>query len=104
WRVVGIEREQDCDQATHDMRVAVAAIFQHGILAAAVELVGYPDLADAAIYLVLEGVLGFRHRLQRAAELDDIAVAVVPLLQELEIVPDFLDRRHGSSRLSHPLI
>src|SRR4051794_14320922 len=37
-------------------------------------------------------MLGFRHRLERAAELDDVPVAVVPVLEQLEIIPDFVDR------------
>ena len=42
-------------------------------------------------------MLGFRHRRQRAAELDDIPVAVVPVVQQRKIVPDFVDR-HGVPR------
>ena len=38
----------------------------------------------------------FRQRRQRAAKLDQIAVAVVPLLQQIEILDDLVDR-HGSS-------
>ena len=47
------------------------------------------------LHLVLGGMLGLRHRIERAAEFDDVPVAVVPFLQQLEIVPDFVDRHRG---------
>jgi len=37
-----------------------------------------PDLAGAALHLVGGAMFGFRHRVQRTAEFDDIPVAVVP--------------------------
>src|SRR3981081_1541778 len=51
-----------------------------------------PDLAGAALHLVGGGMLGFRHRGQRAAEFDDVPVAVVPIVQQRKIIPDFVDR------------
>src|SRR5258706_450980 len=90
----GIQRQQDRDQAAHDMRVAIAEIVEVRFAAIAVDLLGEPDLAGAAVDLVGGGVLGLRHRIQRAAEFDDVAVAVVPLVQQRKIVPDFVDRRH----------
>ena len=78
------------------MGVAIAQIFQPRFaVAAAIDLPGEPDLADAAIDLVLGGMLGLRHRIKHAAEFDDVPVAVVPFVQQLEIVPDFVDRHLG---------
>src|SRR5262245_10981844 len=77
------------------MGVAVAAIVNARLAVAAVNAFGQPHLADAALHLVLRRMLFLRQRLQRAAELDDIAVAVVPLVQQLEIVPDFVDGHDG---------
>ena len=56
-----------------------------------------PDLAGAALHLVGVVAGGVGQRRQRAAELDQIAVAVVPLLQKFEILDDLVDR-HGCSR------
>ncbi len=99
-RVAGIERQQDRDQAAHDVGVAVAEIVQPRFAAAALDLPGEPDLAGAAIDLVGGGMLGFRHRGQRAAEFDDIPVAVVPLVQQRKIVPDLVDRHRGPHLVS----
>jgi hypothetical protein len=37
-------------------------------------------------------MLGFRHRIEHAAEFDDLPVAVVPVVQQRKIIPDFVDR------------
>src|SRR3984893_6648726 len=92
-RVAGIQRQQDRDQSAHDMRVAVAEIVQQRFVgSAAVDLLCEPNLAGAALHLVYGGMLGFRHGIQRAAEFDDIPIAVVPIVQERKIIPDFVDR------------
>src|SRR5690242_9134461 len=82
-RTTGIEGEQNGDQAADDMRVAVAEIFQDRAACVALELLRQPDLADASLHLVPGRMLGLRHRLQRAAEFDDVPIAVVPLFQQL---------------------
>jgi hypothetical protein len=98
-RVAGIQRQKDRDQTAHNMRIAVAEIIQHRLIGVMpVDLLGEPDLAGAALHLVGWGMLGFRHRIQRAAEFDDVPVAVVPVLQQRKIIPDFVDRRHHVPR------
>src|SRR5215203_4226515 len=52
-----------------------------------------PHLAGAAPHLVGFVARGLRQWRQGAAKLDQIAVAVVPLLQEIEILNDLVDRR-----------
>src|SRR4051812_1035418 len=95
-RVAGIKRQQDRDQTAHDVGVAVAEIVQPRFaVAAAVDLLGEPDLAGAAIDLVGRGMFRLRHRRQRAAEFDDVAVAVVPLVQQRKIIPDLVDVHRG---------
>ena len=37
-------------------------------------------------------MLGFRHWIERAAKFDDVPVAVVPVVQQRKIIPDFVDR------------
>src|SRR5665213_1965808 len=91
--VAGIQRQQDRDQPAHDMGVAVAEIVQERLIGgAAVEPPGQPDLAGAALHLVGLRMLGFGHRVERAAEFDDVPVAVVPIVQQRKIIPDFVDR------------
>ncbi len=92
--LAGVQREQHRDQPAHDMGVAVAVESQHRTVAA-IRLDGRrePHLAGAAPHLVGVVAGGFRQRRQRAAKLDQIAVAVVPLLQQLEILNDLVDRR-----------
>src|SRR5512144_778348 len=82
------------------MGVAVAAIIDARLALAAIDALGEPHLADAAIHLVLGRMLFLRQRLQRAAELDDVAVAVVPLVQKLEIFPDLVDGHDGPRPLA----
>lgn len=91
----GLDGEQDRDQPAHDMRVAVALEIQHGLFAAAVDVARQPDLAGAALNLVPGGMLGVGHRGQRAAKFDHIAIAVVPLIEQFEIVPDVVDGHGG---------
>ena len=55
-------------------------------------------------HLVRRGVLGFRHRFQRAAEFDDVPVVVVPLIQQRKIIPDFVDRHCVSRSIPTPYI
>src|SRR5436305_8504297 len=77
------------------MRVAVAEIAQHRFARAlAGKFSRQPDLTGATLHLVGGGVLGLRHRIQRAAEFDDIPVAVVPVVEQREIIPDFVYCRH----------
>src|SRR4051812_15354034 len=84
------------------MGVAVAEIAQHWFAGAvAGKFSRQPDLARATLHLVGGGMLGLRHRIERAAEFDDIPVAVVPILQQRKIVPDFVDRRHHGPHLSY---
>src|SRR6185437_1175693 len=83
----------DRNQSAHDMGVTVAAIFQQRLaIVATLDAFGQPDLADTALHLVGWAVFGFWHRLERSPEFDDIPVAVVPVVQKLEILPDLVDR------------
>jgi hypothetical protein len=75
------------------MRIAVAAKMQDrlaGRVAAA--LAFEPNLADAAANLVGVAMRGRAQRLERAAEFDDIAITVLPVVEEGEIGADGFDR------------
>ena len=98
-RLAGIEREQDGDQAAHDMGVAVAGEAQHRAGRAVGQHRGRePNLAGAALHLVRFAAVPLGERGERPAKLDHIAIAVVPLVEQGEIVDDFVDRRHGLGR------
>ena len=78
------------------MGIAVAEILQYGLVAAlAIDPLRKPHLARAALHLVFLGMLGFGHRLERAAEFDDVPVAVVPIVQQHKVLSDFVDRHDG---------
>ncbi len=92
-RAVGEKRDRDRDQPAHQMRIAVAAKMQDrlaGRVAAA--LAFEPNLADAAANLVGVAMRGRAQRLERAAEFDDIAITVLPVVEEGEIGADGFDR------------
>ena len=94
-RAVRIKRKQDRDKSAHDMGVTVAEVVQPELTAAICDPAFLqPNLARAALDLVGCGMLGVGHRIERAAELDDIAVAVIPIFKQREIVLDFVDVCH----------
>src|SRR5262249_60274593 len=51
-----------------------------------------PHLAGAALHLVGVGPGAVRPRPERTAELDDVPVTVVPLLQQRKVLDDFVER------------
>ena len=92
-RLARVERKQDCDQAAHDMRVAVADKAQARDVAAPIDMGREPDLADTALHLVGGGAILVRQRLELAAKLDHVAVAVFPIVEQLEIGKDLFEAR-----------
>ena len=96
--LAGIKRKQNGDQAAHDMGVAVAVEGERRAGGAVrLDMREQPDLAGAASHLVGLGVRAFGQRRQRAAELDDIAIAVVPLIEQREILNDVVDGGHAAN-------
>ena len=93
----GIERMQDRDQPAHDQRVRIAGEVEARARAFAVDPRHDPDLARAALDL------GRRHpqrrveRRHRPAELDHVAVAVLPVVEELEVGGDRLEAFSGQA-------
>ena len=87
--------EQDRDQTAYDMRVAIAGKYEDRTVRAVWPHAGVePDLARAASHLVGFIARRLRKRRQLPAELDKVAIAVVPIVQDGEIVDDFFDIRH----------
>ena len=56
-----------------------------------------PNLASAALDLVGIDVGTVRQWCQCAAKLDDIAIAVVPLIEQRKILNDLVNRSHDAS-------
>ncbi len=88
---------QDCDQPTHDHRVAFALEIEPCVRARPLDPGQQPDLACAA--LNLGG--GHSERLVQgwhfSPQLDDMAIAVFPIVKELEGFGDVFEggRSHG---------
>lgn len=95
-RLAGIDREENGHQSTNDVRIAVA---DEGEPRHAVGMNGrrQPDLADAALYLRFRRPKLVRKRLQLSSELDDVAVAVLPVFEKFEVRDNVLKR--GEIRL-----
>src|SRR5262249_39667190 len=85
-----VEGEQDRDQPAHDVGVAVAREGQDWTTGAVrLDAGRKPHLAGAALHLVGVTARSFRQRLEFAPELDHIAITVVPVVEDGEIVDDF---------------
>lgn len=82
------------------MRVGFALERHDRILGPVFGVADEPDLAGAALHLVGGRPLVFRQVRQRLAELDHIAVAILPVLEEGEIVHDFVKAGHRIRPLS----
>src|ERR1700738_1290521 len=76
--------------------VALEGEARRGPVGRAIDLGREPDLTGAAANSVRFRSRRFRQRRQGAAELDHVAIAVLPVIQELEVREDVLER-HGSS-------
>src|SRR6185312_14307813 len=90
--LAGIEGEQDGHQATHDVGIRIALKPHDGIRTFAA-LGKEPDLANAALHPVRVVTRLIRKRWQRFTEFDDIAVAILPIIEEGKVVANGLDRR-----------
>ena len=95
-RPIGEKGDGDGDQSSNEVRVAIAAIVENHLPGGVKPgFLFEPDLADAASHLV-RFVMGlFGQRLQALAELDDIAVTILPIVKRGEIFAYGLEHRHG---------
>src|ERR1051325_2007618 len=91
----GVEGEQDGDEPAYDVGVAVACEGEHrSARAVRLDAGREPHLAGAALHLIGLGARGLGQRRKLAAEFDYVTVAVVPIVEDGEIVDDVVDR-HG---------
>ena len=82
------------NQTPHEVGIAVAAIAQ-GLSALAIRrrFAFQPHLTDAAPDLVGVVMGGNAQRLERIAELDDITIPILPVIEGSKIVAYDVDRR-----------
>src|SRR5680860_156449 len=92
-RLARVEGEKDRDKSPDDMSVAVADKGQARDATAPVDACRKPDLADAALHLVGGGAMLLGQGLQPPPKLDHVAVAVLPIVEELEVGEDLLEAR-----------
>ena len=86
------KRNCDRDQASHEVRIAIAAVVQDFFaFGVRFRLALEPNLADAASHFVGVIVRLRAQRLERMAQFDDIAIPVLPVVERGEIIAD--DRR-----------
>src|SRR5690606_8844419 len=88
------KREHDSDEAAHDVGVRIAPELDDRVGTVA-DLRGEPHLADAAGHPVGFDARFVREGRQRRTQIDDITVAVLPLVEEGKVVADRLNGRHG---------
>src|SRR6516165_10309700 len=90
-----IDGEQDCNQSAHDMGIAIAGKSQHWAARAVRAHSGVePDLARATLNLVEVAMRRLRQWRQFAPQLNQIAIAVVPVVQDRKIAQDLLNVSH----------
>ena len=95
-RTIGIDGQHQAHEPAHDMGVAVAAKGQHGFCARPIHGGLHPDLAGAASDLVVLIMGSFGQWLQLAAKFDEVAIAIFPLVEQVEVSDDVGDGSHGS--------
>jgi hypothetical protein len=96
------QRQQNCDEPAHNVRIAVAYKLQHRSPGAVgSHFCGKPNLACATLNLVDTRAVTFGKRRERLPELDEIAIAVVPLIKQGKIVYDLINH-HAALWASPP--
>src|SRR6476620_1436159 len=86
-----IEGEQDGDQPSDDVGVAVADKAQARYAVVWTDSGGEPHLTHAALHFVGGVPLGLGQGRQSPAELDDVAIAILPVLEKIKIGNDLIE-------------
>ena len=84
----GVDCEQEGNEPAHDMCVAVTGKTEPGTALAGVTGFGpggEPNLADTTLNLVFAGPIVLAQRFKGTPQLNYIAVAVFPIVKELEV-------------------
>ena len=92
WRPIREKRDRDRDQSAHKVRIAVASKMKDRLAGGARSRLAFqPHLTDAAPHLVDFIVGCLAKRLEGMTEFDDIAIAILPIVEGGEIVADDLE-------------
>jgi glutathione S-transferase len=92
WRPIREKRDRDRDQSAHKVRIAVASKMKDRLAGGARSRLPFqPYLTDAAPHLVDFIVGCLAKRLEAMTEFDDIAIAILPIVEGGEIVADGLE-------------
>ncbi len=102
-RLSRIEAEDEMDETAHYMGVAIAEKPQPRAFPGADDLRFQPDLTRAATHLVRFVMRRFGQGFEVAPQLDQIAVAVFPVVEKFEIADDRLEGHGVLSRGRTPL-
>src|SRR6266699_3322901 len=93
--LAGVDREQDRNQSAHDMGIAVAHERQHRTIPSVrANRRRQPNLACAALHLAGLIAVPLVERREAPPQLDDIKIAVIPIVEQRKIVDDFVNG-HG---------
>lgn len=86
WRVIGIYAEQHGDQAIHDEGVTFCVEYHISVF----EFGMQPDLRLAPLHFVCLNLERFVHGRQVSPQVDDVRVAILPVIEELELADYFV--------------
>src|SRR6185436_1419681 len=96
------QRKGDGDQPAHDQRIAVPGKAQYRVSGPVRHEGLQPYLAGAALHLVRSCAEGILERRQFLAELDDLLVPILPVVEDGEILLYLFDRRRRHQRVPFP--
>lgn len=87
-RCILVKCEEDSDEALYDVGVAIALEMHPALSILLADVGGNPHLARTAAHLVGISAQGFGEFGQLAAKLDDIPVAVFPIVEQSKVISD----------------
>jgi hypothetical protein len=92
--LAGIKREHQANKTAHNMRIAITAEGQHRFAIVARNLRLNPNLTRATAHFVVLSMGSIGQWLELATEFDQIAVAIFPFIEKLEIRDDVVEKAH----------
>src|SRR6476469_1871260 len=89
--------EYDRDQTAHDQRVTVADEVEMGPAGITDATGGQPHLAGAPAHTILLGAFRLGERGQLPSEIDDVAVTLLPIVEQREVGNDLVNGHRFAS-------
>ena len=87
-RFAGIDGKENGNQSAHDVRITVT---DERETATAMHCRGKPNLANAAFHFGAGVPFSIGQRVQLPPELDHVAVAILPIVEQLEVGEDLVE-------------